>query len=66
MLQKDCNVKISTTWEAGDLLFRMLKPIFGTVKVVILDSSLCVLKAMIKLRKRGIYALAAIKKRTYW
>ena len=48
------------------LLLRMLKPIFGTAKVVILDSGFCVLKALLKLRENGVFASAVIKKRRYW
>ena len=36
------------------------------VYVVILDSGFCVLKAIIELRKKGIFASALIKKRQYW
>jgi hypothetical protein len=34
--------------------------------VVILDSGFCVLKAIIELKKKGVYASALIKKRRYW
>ena len=34
--------------------------------VVILDSGFCVLKGIVELKKRGIYASALIKKRKYW
>ena len=44
------------------LLLRMLAPIFHKGYVVILDSGFCVLKAIIKLRKKGIFASALIKK----
>ena len=47
-------------------MLRMLKPIFGTAKVIILDSGFCVLRALIELRKNGIYASAVVKKRRYW
>jgi len=39
---------------------------FHTGLLVILDSGFYVLKAIIELRKRGIYASALIKKRQYW
>ena len=48
------------------LLLRILKPIFGTAKVIILDSGFCVLKALVELRKKGLYSSAVIKKRRYW
>jgi len=34
--------------------------------VVILDSGFCVLRAIIELKKRGVFASALIKKRRYW
>ena len=48
------------------LLLRLCKPLYTTGKVVILDSGFCVLKAMIKLRMKGVFAAAVIKKRRYW
>ena len=48
------------------LLLRLTKPISGTGKLVILDSGFCVLKAIIELRKVGVFASAVIKKRKYW
>ena len=44
------------------LLLRILAPIFHKGYVVILDSGFCVLKAIIKLRKKGVFASALIKK----
>ena len=44
----------------------MLKPIFGTAKVVILDSGFCVLQALLKLRENGVFGSAVIKKRRFW
>ena len=48
------------------LLLQIRKPIFGTAKVIILDSGFCVLKALVELRKKGLYSSAVIKKRRYW
>ena len=48
------------------LLLRVLEPIFGRGSVVVLDSGFCVLKGIIELKKRGVYASALIKKRRYW
>ena len=48
------------------LLLRLTKPLRGTGKVVILDSGFCVLKALIELRKVGVFGSAVIKKRRYW
>ena len=38
---------------------------FGTVKYVVLDSGLCVLKGLIELKKQGLFACALIKKCHY-
>ncbi|KAL7578819.1 hypothetical protein ACA910_016040 [Epithemia clementina (nom. ined.)] len=48
------------------LLLRMLTPIFYKGLLVILDSGFCVLKGIIELRKKGVFASALIKKRRYW
>ena len=48
------------------LLLRLTKPLWGSSKVVILDSGFCVLQAIIELRKKGVFASALIKKRRYW
>ena len=47
-------------------LLLILEPIFGRSSVVVLDSSFCVLKGIVELKKRGVYASALIKKRCYW
>jgi Transposase IS4 len=48
------------------LLLRLIKPLWGTAKMVVLDSGFCVLKGIIELKKRGVYAASLIKKRRYW
>ena len=48
------------------LLLRMLKSIYGSGRYVVLDSGFCVLKGLIELRRRGLFACALIKKRRYW
>ena len=48
------------------LLLQMLAAIFHKGYVVILDSGFCVLKALIELRKKGVFASTLIKKRRYW
>ena len=48
------------------LLLRLCKSLYGTGKIVILDSGFCVLQGIIKLRKLGVFAGALIKKRRYW
>ena len=52
--------------KTSGLLLRLCKPLFGTGKLVILDSGFCVLAAVIELMKFGVYASALIKKRRYW
>ena len=48
------------------LLLCMLSPIYHKGFVVILDSGFCVLKGIIELRTKGVFASALIKKRRYW
>ena len=44
------------------LLLRMLSPIYHKGFIVILNSGFCVLKGIIELRKKGVFASALIKK----
>ena len=48
------------------LLSRITKSLFVTGNIVILDRGLCVLKAIVYLKKRAVYASALIKKRRYF
>ena len=48
------------------LLLRMTKPIWGFLRMVIMDSGFCVLSGLVQLRKKGVFASALIKKRKYW
>ena len=48
------------------LLMRMLQRYFSTGGYVVLDSGFCVLKALVQLKKVGMFACAVIKKRRYW
>ena len=52
--------------KTAGLLLRLCEEIFGTGKIVILDSGFCVLQAIIELKKMGVYASALVKKRRYW
>ena len=49
--------------EGGTVLIvlQLTKSLFGTGKLVILDSGFCVLKAIVSLKKWGVYASALIK-----
>ena len=48
------------------LLLRLSKSIWGSARIIILDSGFCVLKGIIELRKKGLYASALIKKCRFW
>ena len=44
----------------------MTKIYFATGRYAIIDSGFCVLKGLIQLRKKGVFAFAVIKNRIYW
>jgi hypothetical protein len=48
------------------LLLRLTKTIWGTGRLVILDSGFCVLEGIVALRRKGVFASALIKKRQHW
>ena len=48
------------------LLLELCRSIYGSGKIVVLDSGFCVLKGLIALKKVGVFAHAVIKKRRYW
>lgn len=48
------------------LLLRMTESIAGKGIVVVMDSAFCVMKALMALKARGIYAASVAKKRSYW
>ncbi len=48
------------------LLLQMLKKYFSTGRYVILDSSFCILKGIVELKKEGIFAEALLKQSRYW
>ena len=48
------------------LLLHMLSPIYHKGFIVILNSGFCVLKGIIELRKKGVFASALIKMWQYW
>ena len=48
------------------LLLRFCKSIFNMTKIIVLDSGFCVLKALVELKKRRVFAHDLIKKRKYW
>ena len=50
----------------ASLLLCLTRNLFGTGKLVVLDSRFCVLQAITALKKFGVYASALIKKCRYW
>ncbi len=48
------------------LLMRMLLLYFTMGRYVVLDSGFCILRALIELKKVGLFACVVIKKRRYW
>eukprot|EP00957_Ditylum_brightwellii_P012972 980260-Ditylum_brightwellii.AAC.2 len=48
------------------LLLHRSKPLYGTGRLVVLDSDFCVLQGIIDLKKKRVFAAALIKKRSYW
>ncbi len=48
------------------LILRCLHSYFTLGKYVVLDSGFFILKGIIELKKRGVYACALIKKRRFW
>ena len=46
-------------------LLRMLMSYFGTGRYIILDSGFCFLKAIIELKRYGLFGCALAKKRRY-
>ena len=52
---------------ATDCLMVTIKnPLWGTVKVLVMDSVFCVLEGFISMSEKGVLGLALIKKRSYW
>ena len=48
------------------LCLRLTKALQGSGSIVVMDSGFCVVKAIVELRKIGIFSHALIKKRRYW
>jgi hypothetical protein len=60
------NERFSELGKTAGLLMRMLEFYFATSRYVFLDSGFYVLKALVELKKVGMFACAVIKKRRYW
>ena len=58
--------RYSEMGKTAGLMMRMLQSYFSTGRYVVLDSGFCVLKALVQLKKVGMFACAVIKKRRYW
>ena len=67
---KDHPPQVAEKWSklgrTTGLLMRMLQSYFTMGRYVILKSGFCVLKALIELKKVGLFACAVIKKCWYW
>ena len=63
---KEMKRKIHKESKTDDLLLRLCEGIFGTGKLVMLNSGFCVLLTLIELKKMGLYASALVKPRRYW
>ena len=50
----------------GILVLQIIEALFGTGKIIILDSVFCVIKYVIELKKRGVYASVLINKIIYF
>ena len=61
-----CRSNLSRNETHCGLLLRLTKVLHKTGKLVVLDSGFCVLKALVELKKQGVFASAVIKKRRYW
>ena len=48
------------------LLLWILQSYFGTGRYIICNSGFCVLKAIIELKRNGLFRCTLIKKRRYW
>ena len=52
--------------KAVGTLLCLTEPVWGSGRVFVLDSGFCVLQAIVELRKKGLFAVALIKKHCYW
>ena len=60
------NQKTTTMETLWLIVANFLEPIYTRGSAVVLDSGFCILKGIIELKKRGVYASALIKKCLYW
>ena len=58
--------ELSGYGKTAGLMLPMLKSYFGAGKYIILNSGFRVLKAIVELKRHGIYSCALIKKRCFW
>jgi len=58
--------RYSEMGKMAGLMMQMLSSYFLTGRYVVLDSGFCVLKALVELKKVGMFVCAVIKKRRYW
>ena len=48
------------------IIIKLTRALCNTRKAVIIDSGFCFLKGIFKMKMRGVYVSALIKKRLYW
>ncbi len=58
--------EFETLGKTVGLLLRLTRSIWHTATALVLDSGFCVVKGIVELRKKGVFAAALIKKRRYW
>ena len=67
---KDHPPQVAERWselgKTAGLLMWMLQSYFATGRYAVLNSGFCILKALVQLKKVGIFACAVIKKSWYW
>ncbi len=59
---QEINIQLAHHGKTTGLLLRILQMYFWTGKYIVLDSGFCVLKALIELWKKGVFACALINK----
>lgn len=52
--------------ETVGTMLRLSKPLWNSGKIVEIDSSFCVARGIVEMKKRGVYGDGLVKKRRYW
>ena len=48
------------------LILWMCKTLYGTCKVIVMESDFCVSRGIVELERKGVYGASMIKKKHYW